>query len=105
MSLGYKPMICVVFSMFVGVSPAAAATAVCAPHDVVVSRLAEHYNEAPRLRGRTQTNRIVDVFASPNFETWSLTFRHENGKTCLFATGQGRPALDDNLAGDMVPLG
>ncbi|MEM0946194.1 MAG: hypothetical protein AAGK37_02220 [Pseudomonadota bacterium] len=76
----------------------ASAGGVCAPHTVVVDRLAAAYGEKPKLRGTTKSDYTVEVFSSKDFATWTLTVRAEGGPTCLIASGRGRDRLDDHLA-------
>ncbi|MEM1267352.1 MAG: hypothetical protein AAGI50_15170 [Pseudomonadota bacterium] len=76
-----------------------AATAVCAPHEVVVTRLANAYGEVPRYRGMTDANYTIEIFASASFETWTMTMRRAGDQTCIIASGRGRPALDVSLEG------
>ncbi len=85
----------------VGVVQAQAASAerVCASYDTVVSRLAEVHGETPRLRGTTRSNYTLEVFASSDFRTWTVTVRSSDGPTCLLSTGTGQLELDATIAG------
>ena len=60
----------------------------CAPRDVVVTRLAEGYGESRQAIGLGANNQIVEVFASDESGTWTITVTLPNGITCLVASGQ-----------------
>jgi len=78
--------------------PAAAQNARnCAPRDVVVSRLAESYGETRQSIGLGANNAVVEVFASQDSGTWTITVTLPNGMTCLVASGQAYEALAEAL--------
>ena len=82
----------------VALASSASARGVCAPHDIVVERLAAAYGEVPMLRGTTKSDYTVEVFSSRDFDTWTLTVRAKGGPTCLIASGRGRSGLNAELA-------
>lgn len=59
----------------------------CAPRDIVVERLASGYGEAPRSMGIGANNTVVEVFASEETGTRTITVTTPNGITCLVASG------------------
>ncbi len=80
------------FGLIIGAAlcaaPLAAQTANCAPHDVVVARLAEAYGESRQSVGLGSDNTIVETFASAESGTWTITVTVPGGPTCLVASGQ-----------------
>ena len=69
----------------------------CAPRETVVSRLAETYGETRQSIGLGANNAVVEVFASEDSGTWSITVTMPNGLTCLVASGQAYEALAEAL--------
>ncbi len=77
--------------------PAAAQGQNCAPHDAVVARLAERYGETRQSIGVTQNNAVMEVFASAETGTWTITVTMPNGPTCLVAAGASFENLREAL--------
>ena len=79
-----------------------AALANCAPREVVVERLAERYRETRQSMGLGANSAVVEVFASRETGTWTITVTTPQGMTCLVASGQAFQTLNDPLppAGD-----
>lgn len=69
----------------------------CAPRDVVVERLASHYGETRQSIGLGQNNAIIEVFASLETGTWTITVTATSGVTCLVASGQAFETLAESL--------
>jgi len=69
----------------------------CAPRDNVVARLAEGYGESRKSIGIGANNQVVEVFASDESGTWTITVTSPAGLTCLVASGQAYEALADAL--------
>lgn len=61
----------------------------CGPRDAVVTRLAEGYGETRQSIGLGSNNAVVEVFASSDTGSWTITVTQANGVTCLVASGQG----------------
>jgi hypothetical protein len=59
----------------------------CAPRDRVVVRLAESYGERRRSVGLGPGNRVVEVYASDDTGSWTITITMPGGLTCLVASG------------------
>lgn len=70
----------------------------CAERDVVVTRLAEGYGESRQAIGLGSNNAVVEVFASDETGTWTITVTLPNGTTCLVASGQAYETLAEELA-------
>lgn len=69
----------------------------CAAHDAVVARLAERYGETRRSVGIAQNSALVEVFASAETGTWTITVTTPNGPTCLVAAGGSFEAVEEEL--------
>lgn len=80
----------------VAATPARSAT--CAPRDTVIDRLANQFGETRRGLGVGTKNRVVEIFASPESGSWTITVTMPNGTTCLIASGQDWEEAMDDLA-------
>lgn len=69
----------------------------CATRDRVVTRLAEGYGETRQSIGLGANNSIVEVFASSETGTWTITVTTPAGLTCLVASGQAFEAISEGL--------
>jgi len=75
--------------------PVAAAN--CAPREVVVAQLAERYGESRQSMGLGTQGAVMEVFASEQTGTWTITVATAQGMTCLVASGQAFEALAEAL--------
>ncbi len=71
----------------------------CAMRDIVVERLASAYGESRQSIGLAPNNSVVEVFASLETGTWTITVTTPSGLTCLVASGQAFEAT----GGDLTP--
>ena len=55
---------------------------------MVVARLAEGYGETRQSMGLGANNAVVEVFASQETGSWTITLTMPGGPTCLVASGQ-----------------
>ena len=69
----------------------------CGPRDLVVKRLAEGFGETRQSMGLGANNAIVEVFASEESGTWTITVTSPNGMTCLVASGQAFERISEEL--------
>lgn len=69
----------------------------CAPRERVVERLAEGYGETRQAIGLGANNAVVEVFASDESGSWTITVTMPNGLTCLVASGQAFEELAEAL--------
>ncbi len=67
----------------------------CAPRDTVVSR----YGESRQAIGLGGNNQVVEIFASEETGTWTITVTTASGVTCLVASGQAYERLTE-VTGD-----
>ncbi len=70
----------------------------CADHAQVVERLAQSYGESRQSIGLGSDNSVVEVFASPDTGSWTITVTRPGGPTCLVAAGQAYQYLNEPLA-------
>ena len=76
-------------------APALAQNQQCANRDTVVGRLAEKYGESRQSIGMVSQGRVMEVFASTETGTWTITVTMPNGLTCLVASGQSYENLEE----------
>lgn len=76
---------------------AAQPAANCAPRETVVARLASTYGETRQSIGLGSNNSVVEVFASVESGTWTITVTTAAGLTCLVASGQSFETLAEAL--------
>ncbi|OUS22501.1 hypothetical protein [Litorivita pollutaquae] len=69
----------------------------CGPREVVVERLASGYGETRQSIGLGTNNQLVEVFASDESGTWTITVTMPSGITCLVASGQAFEELAEAL--------
>ena len=68
--------------------------ATCADRGHVVSQLEQRFGETLYANAISSSNNVMEVFASPNGDTWSITlFLPERNLSCLAATGKGMERL------------
>lgn len=69
----------------------------CSDRDSVVSRLADGYGESRQSMGLGANNAVIEVYASEETGTWTITVTMPNGMTCLVASGQAYEELNEDL--------
>ena len=69
----------------------------CAERERVVSRLAEGFGETRQVMGLGANNSVVEMYASQETGTWTITITTPNGRTCLVASGQAFEAVMEEL--------
>jgi hypothetical protein len=65
----------------------------CAPRERVIQRLSTTYGESRQSIGLGSNNAVIEVFASIETGTWTITATMPTGVTCLVASGQGYETL------------
>ncbi|EBA12253.1 hypothetical protein [Roseobacter sp. CCS2] len=78
--------------------PVSAQTGHCADHATVVERLGERYGESRQSIGLGSDNAVVEVFASMDTGSWTITVTRPGGPTCLVAAGQAYQYVNEPLA-------
>ena len=69
----------------------------CADHAQVVERLAERYGESRQSIGLGADNSVIEVFASADTGSWTITMTQPGGPTCLVAAGQAYLHVNEPL--------
>lgn len=69
----------------------------CGDREKVVKRLAEGYGETRQSMGLGANNSVMEVFASQETGTWTITVTNPAGLMCLVASGQSFEALKEEL--------
>jgi hypothetical protein len=64
----------------------------------VIDRLASAYGETRQSIGLGANNQVVEVFASTETGTWTITVTTPNGLTCLVASGQAYESVSEEMA-------
>jgi len=72
----------------------------CAPHTSVVQRLADVYGERRQAIGLAGDDTVIEVYASDESGSWSITITRPGGPTCLVAAGQNFQLEDAIIAED-----
>ena len=93
LSFGFAALILATQHAFAGAN--------CAERSVVLAELAGKYQETARAMGMAGTTAVMEMFASDDSGTWTLTVTTPDGTTCLVASGNGYQAL----AEDLPPVG
>lgn len=60
----------------------------CADHASVVDRLETIYGEGRQAMGLGANNTVIEVYASAETGSWTITVTQPGGPTCLVAAGQ-----------------
>jgi len=60
----------------------------CGPREMVLQRLSEGFGEARQSMGLGANNAVVEVYASLETGTWTITVTMPGGMTCLVASGR-----------------
>ncbi|MCB6178518.1 hypothetical protein LHP98_10280 [Rhodobacter sp. Har01] len=69
------------------------AQAQCGPREAMVAQLAERYGETQQALGLASAA-VMELFASAETGTWTLTLTSPDGTMCLMAAGQAFQASD-----------
>ncbi len=69
----------------------------CAPRDRVLERLATTYGETRQSIGLAANNAVLEVFASNETGSWTVTVTLPTGQTCLVASGIAFESLAESL--------
>ena len=72
----------------------------CAEREVVLDRLGGKYGETRRTIGMTPNNSVVEMHASEETGSWTITVTHPNGVTCMVAAGTAFETIDPTPIGE-----
>lgn len=93
LSLGFGGLILATHHAFADARPN------CAERETVVAELASRYGETRHGIGLAANNAVMEVFASAETGTWTITVTLANGMTCLVASGQNYETLAEQPPG------
>ncbi|MGL5011386.1 MAG: hypothetical protein ACRC6I_16015 [Paracoccaceae bacterium] len=69
----------------------------CAPRDALVAHLTEKYGETRQGMGLAGPETMMELYASAETGTWTITMTLANGTMCMVASGQGYEKLAEEL--------
>ncbi len=69
----------------------------CAEREMVLDRLGGKYGETRRSIGMAANNSVVEMHASTETGTWTITVTHPNGVTCMVAAGTAFETIEEEL--------
>lgn len=69
----------------------------CAKREMVLQRLNENFGESRQSIGIASQGQVVEVFASLESGSWTITVTLPNGITCLVASGRAFEHLNEPL--------
>lgn len=78
-------------------SSVAQANGRCAARDTVLERLGGTYGETRRSIGMAPNNSVVEMHASAETGSWTITVTHPNGITCMVAAGTSFEKIEEEL--------
>ncbi len=90
LSLGFAGLI-------LAVQAGHAQQAQCGARDAVLEQLAARYGETRRGMGMAANNSVMELYASADSGSWTITVTMPDGQTCLVASGQGFEAMVEEL--------
>lgn len=61
---------------------------VCGKRDTIISQLEQKYGETRRSMGVQQGRGVVEIFASVETGSWTITVTDTRGTMCLMAAGE-----------------
>ena len=70
----------------------------CGNRELVVERLTSKYGESRQSIGMAPKGRVVEVFASLETGTWTITVTSPNGVTCLVTSGQSYEDINEPVS-------
>lgn len=76
----------------------------CGPRETVVQTLADRYGETRRSLGLAGPTQVMEVFASDDTGTWTITLTMPDGVTCMVASGQGFQTINEALPARGTPI-
>lgn len=75
------------FGILVFAANQAFAQSNCAPRQHMVTTLNDNYGETRQSMGLTANNRMMELYASSDTGSWTITVTLPNGMSCLVASG------------------
>ena len=69
----------------------------CSDHGAMARMLAENWGESRQSIALDAGNAVVELYASAETGTWTLTVTQPGGQTCMVASGHAYEVLDEPL--------
>jgi hypothetical protein len=69
----------------------------CSDHGTMIRHLAENWGESRQSIALDAGNSMVELFASADTGTWTLTVTEPGGPTCMVASGHAFEMLQEAL--------
>jgi cation diffusion facilitator CzcD-associated flavoprotein CzcO len=69
----------------------------CSDHGAMSRMLAENWGESRQSIALDAGNAVVELYASAETGTWTLTVTQPGGQTCMVASGHAYEILDEPL--------
>lgn len=91
-----------VFSSSVAARAQSAPASICGQRDHIVRHLETRFGESVRSVGLAGPDRVVEVFASDETGSWTITVTSPSGLTCLMAAGRHFEAMAPVSRGDAL---
>lgn len=70
----------------------------CTDHAAMVEKLSNTYGETRQSIGLVANNSVLEVFASQETGTWTITVTQPGGPTCMVASGFAYETMADTVA-------
>ena len=67
--------------------------------DQLVEKLAGEYAESPTALGLASTGGVVELFATPTGDTWTIVITMPNGLSRIIVSGEGWSVMPITIAG------
>lgn len=83
---------------------AIAQSAKCGARDAIVKRLQNNYGEARTGAGLSNSNSMIEIFASEETGTWTILITRPDGQSCLVAAGDSWQGGLEALASTGQPV-
>lgn len=96
--------VCGLFTLMIADSARAEDAARCAPRDMVVSQLTDRFGESRQAMGLNPNNTMMELYASAETGSWTITITGPNGTTCVVAIGQSFEAIAEELRPAGLPI-
>jgi len=91
------------FAILILATQATQAATQCAERSAFTAQLTDKYGETRRGIGLAANNTVMEVFASADSGSWTITVTLPNGMTCLVASGQGFETVVEELPARGAP--
>ena len=92
----------IIIASFLSTDGVAQNVGLWAERKAVVDALHHTYGEVPRQLGITADGAVLEIFTTPQGETWSITVTLPNGMTRVIATGENWMVVPAKTVGEKL---